>query len=167
MDRQIETIRDLLYEKILLYRELVETLMEERTYLAKADVDALWEVSAKKQEVVASVEERRAKILGVLSDMSIRHGMGISSFSLSKLVLQIPSDHRSLIKKSHLTLIGLKAQTKQLSAENKVLIEESLEFLDEIIGVMAGPGTGNNEIYDGGGAVQARSRTNRLLCREV
>ena len=167
MDRQIETIRDLLYEKILFYREIVETLMEERSYLAKADVDALWEVSAKKQELVTSVEELRAKILEVLADMSIGHGMGVSSFSLSKLVLQIPSDQRSLIKKSHLTLVGLKAQTKQLSAENKVFIEESLEFLDEIIGVIAGPGSGDEDVYDGGGAMQARSRSNRLFCREV
>jgi len=48
-----------------------------------------------------------------------------------------------------------------------VFIEESLEFLDEIIGVIAGPGSGDEDVYDGGGAMQARSRSNRLFCREV
>ena len=166
MDTHIEAIRDLFYEKILLYRELVENLQAERSFLAKAEIDALWKVSAKKQELVSAIEDARGKVLKILSGMSITHEMTVSTFSLSRVVSHMSGVERRLLRKPHLTLVGLKAQTRQLSAENKAFIEESLEFLDEIMGVIAGAGNSDG-VYDDGGSVRANGPGSRLFCREV
>ena len=166
MDTQVETLRNLFYDKILLYRELVENLKAERGHLVKADMDALWKISTKKQELVAAIEAVRKEILNRLSAMDIAHEMDVSSFSLSRVVHQVSQDRRSILRKPYLTVVGLKAQTRQLSAENKVFIEESLEFLDEVIGIIAGSGDGDG-VYDGAGAVRAKDHSNRLFCREV
>jgi flagellar biosynthesis/type III secretory pathway chaperone len=167
MDRQAEILRDLFYDKILLYRELVENLKEERGYLVKTDMDALWKISAKKQELVSAIETVRQKILSALSTMAIEHGMDVSSFSLSKVVREVSQDHRGMLRKPYLTLVSLKAQTRQLSAENKAFIEESLDFLDEVMGIISGCGV-RDGVYDGGGTVQTKkSGSHRLFCREV
>ena len=167
MDSQVKIIEQLLYDKILLYQELVESLKAEQGYLTRADVDALWEVSARKRGLVSAIESVRVKILRALSDISTEHGPEASSFSLSAVMSQIAYAERSLLRKPYLTLVGLKTQTRELSAENKVFIEESLAFLDEIIGVIAGS-RDDNSLYDGGGAVRAKKgHSNLLFCREV
>jgi hypothetical protein len=166
MQTQIKMLENFFYDKILLYQELVEYLKKERDYLTKTDMDVLWEISAKKQDIVFRIETIREKILAALTELSVEHGMDVSSFSLAKVVSLIPSTQRVGLRKIYLTLVGLKTQTRQLSAENKVFIEESLDFLDEIMSIIAGFRAGNS-LYDGGGVVKTKGHSNLLFCREV
>lgn len=166
MERTVEVIGELLYKKIILYQDLVQVLRKEREHLAKADVDALWEVSAEKQELVVAVEAIRDQVLASLSEISVDHGMKASTFSLSRVVSLVPYPHERALKKAHLTLLGLKAEVRQLSRENKAFIEQSLDFLDEIIGLIARSGDGA-QLYDDGGVVSDNRRSTLLLLKEA
>jgi len=166
MQTQIKMLENFFYDKILLYQELVEYLKKERDYLTKTDMDVLWEISAKKQDIVFRIETIREKILAALSELSVEHGMDVSSFSLAKVVSLIPSAQRVGLRKIYLTLVGLKTETRQLSRENKVFVEQSLDFLDELITVIAGS-SGKKCLYDGGGSLNSKGHSNLLLYREV
>jgi len=99
MQKQIKMLENFFCDKILLYQELVEYLKKERDYLTKTDMDVLWEVSAKKQDIVFHIEIIREKILAALSELSVEHGMDVSSFSLAKVVSLIPSAQRVGLRK--------------------------------------------------------------------
>jgi len=165
METKIQALEDLFYEKIMLYQELVECLEEERDYLVKTNMDALWEVSDRKQSLVLRIEAVREKMLATLTEASIRHQMD-GPFSLTTVLSLIPHGDRDRFRKPYLSLVKLKAETRQRSQENKRFVEKSLDFLDELIGILAKAG-GSNDVYTNGGVSSKRSQANLLLHREV
>jgi flagellar biosynthesis/type III secretory pathway chaperone len=166
MQTPIKTLEELFYQKIMLYQELADCLDQEREFLVKTDMDALWEISDKKQAIVTHIESVRGKILSTLSEASIDHGMNAGSFSLAKVLSLIPSEARAPFRKANLSLANLKAETRQRSQENKLFVEQSLDFLDELIGILTNTGK-KNEVYSKGQVLPNKAQGNLLLHREV
>lgn len=69
------------------------------------------------------------------------------------------------LKKLNLSLTALKSEIKNRVKENKHLVEECLEVLDELIGIIAGAGR-KESVYDNGRPA-AKTKTNLLLHKEV
>ena len=166
MQTQIEILKNLFYEKIMLYRDLVECLRRERDLLIRTDIDALWEVSDRKQSIGARIGAVRGEILKALSDAAIDHDMDSSSFRLSTVLSLIPDRDRVGFKKPYLSLVSLKSETRQRSQENKLFIEQSLAFLDELITLIANTDKAE-PLYDEGGYLNSKGHKNLLLHREV
>jgi flagellar biosynthesis/type III secretory pathway chaperone len=165
METPLNTLEDLFHEKIMLYQELVECLKQERALLIKTDMDALWEISAKKQSLVSEIEGVRRKILDTLPPCSIDHTMDVSTFSPATVLSVVSHEQRAQLRKAYLALVNLKAETRQRSLENKTLVEQSLEFLDELIGIIAN--TDGKPVYGNGGSLARGGHANLFLSREV
>ena len=166
MEAAFETLENLFYEKILLYQDLVECLKRERNSLMKTDIDGLWEISDEKQSIISRIETVRGKILAAMSQASIDHGMNVSLFRLANVFSLIPRVHRARFKKAYLFLLSLKGEIEQRSRENKLFIEESLNFLDELIGIISGadkPGP----VYNNDRCLTSQPHANLLLHKEV
>lgn len=166
METKFQTLEDLFYKKIMLYQELIEYLEKERGLLVQTDMDALWEISDKKQSIVPRIEALQEKILSTLAEVPIDHQMDGRSFSLTTVLSLIPHGYRERFRKPYLSLVKLKAETRQRSQENKRFVEKSLDFLDELIGILANAG-GSNNTYTNGRVSSNRSHTNLLLHKEV
>jgi len=166
MKTAIETLENLFYEKILLYQDLVECLKRERDVLINTDMDALWEIADQKQSVISRIEAVRDKILSALSEAAVVHRMDAVSFDLASVYSLIPNMHAERIKKSYLSLVNLKGEIQRRSQENRLFIEECLNFLDELIGIIADTGK-QNAVYDNGRVSRKKDQANLLLHREV
>ncbi|NVM56563.1 MAG: flagellar export chaperone FlgN, partial [Desulfobacterales bacterium] len=132
MQRAMETLEGLFHEKILLHQDLVECLKRESDALIKTDMDALWEIADEKQSVVSRIEALREKILAALSEAAIDHRMDTLSFDLAHAYSLIPRAHRKGFKKAYFSLVSLKGEVRRRSRENRLFIEECLNFLDEL-----------------------------------
>jgi flagellar biosynthesis/type III secretory pathway chaperone len=166
METAFQSLEDLFYKKIMLYQELVEYLQEEQACLIKTDMEALWEVSEKKQSIAQRIEAIQEKMLTTLQEASIVHQMNGSPFSLTTVLSLIPHQYRERFRKPYLSLVHLKAETKQRSQENKQFVEKSLDFLDELIGILTNVG-GSHDGYTNGGAHSNTNHVNLLLHKEV
>jgi len=166
MQTSIQTLENLFYEKILLYQDLVECLKRERDCLTKTDIDGLWEIADQKQSAVSRIESVRGKILSVLSEAAIDHRMDAVSFDLARVYSLVPRMHAERIKKPYLSLVNLKGGIRRRSQENRLFIEECLNFLDELIGIIADTGK-QNAVYDNGRSSRHKGQANLLLHREV
>ncbi len=166
METAIQALEALFYQKIMAYQELVECLKHEREVLAEADIDSLWEISDKKHSIVSRMEDLRGKILTALSEAAIDHRMDAVSFDLARVYSLIPSMHAERIKTAYLSLVNLKGEIRQRSQENKIFIKESLDFLDELIGIITGANK-PKPLYDNGRSLTSKHHANVLLHREV
>jgi hypothetical protein len=166
METRFKTLEKLFFEKILLYQELVGYLKEERKLLIETDMDALWEISEKKQTIVPRIEAVREKMLAILSEGAIDHQMDGASFSLTTVLSLIPHEERERFRKPYLSLVNLKAETSERNQENKRFVEKSLDFLDDLIGILASAG-GSNDMYNNNGVSSNKSHANILLHKEV
>ena len=166
MQRAIQTVENLFHEKILLYQDLVECLKEERDVLTNTDMDRLWQIAYEKQSIVARIQTLRSKILTALSDAAIDHHTDAVSFDLSHVYSLIPGMHRECIKKPYLSLVSLKGEIQRRSRENRLFIEECLNFLDELIGIIADTGK-QGAVYDNRRSSRSKDHANLLIHREV
>lgn len=166
MENALKILEDLFHRKIMLYQELVESLKQERALLAKPDMDGLWDVSDRKQMLVTRIEGVRSDILCALANASLQYDMDEEDFSLAAVMAAFPQENKGRFRQSYLSLVHLKAEVRQRSLENKVFVEQSLDFLDELISIIADTGVPDRP-YTNGGSIHQSGSFNVLVSREV
>ena len=83
----------------------------------------------------------------------------------SRVLALIPKENIAKFQQSHVRLINLKMEIEALRKENMILIDESLQFLDEMVAVITGDNH-NRMIYKRDGHIR-KSGNQMLLSREA
>ncbi len=159
-ERIIQALENLIYEKIILYNDLLLCLEKERETLIKIDMDDLWEISKEKEEICSKVSAIRQEIISTLG-----LEMDPKDYRPSRILEFIPRTDRARFQQSYVRLFDLKSEIEAIRKENMILINDSLQFLDEMVSVI----TGNDQskmIYKDDGHIR-KSANQMLLSREV
>jgi flagellar biosynthesis/type III secretory pathway chaperone len=159
-ERIIQTLENLIYEKIILYNDLLHCLEKERETLIKIDMDDLWEISKEKEEICSKVSAVRQEIISTL-DLD----MDLKDYRPSRILDSIPRASRARFQQSYVRLINLKTEIEAIRKENMILINDSLQFLDEMVSVITGNDQ-NRMTYRDDGHIR-KSAHQMLLSREV
>lgn len=134
-DGSIET---LFREKLMCHNKLAELLKQEKKQITKADVDALWKMSEKKQALVEEIETIRARILEAVDAMSIDHGMTPKNFQTFRLLSLLPAEQKRRLGGTASSLMALKKEIRDMSLESRQYIESKLGMIDELMSIMTG-----------------------------
>jgi len=159
------TIETQFHEKILLYRDLLDVLEQEKKSITEIDIESLWEISEKKQRIASKIENIRKKIVHTLKDSSPSPDVDEDRFELSRIMSVVPSEIAERLKKAHVTLVSLKNNIQVLLSENKRFVGEYLNVLDELIGIITDSGK-PNQVY-GKDRYAGRLAAPMFLHREV
>lgn len=147
----IRLIEKMLYQKILLYNDLLNSFHEERVSLISVDLDKLWRISKEKEEICTRIESYRMKILS-----AVNHNKDQKSFRLKTIMEWIPFEYKEKFQELHLRLIKLKNEIDVVRKENMAFMDDSLKFLDEMISAIANE-TQLNVAYNGKCGFEASS----------
>lgn len=91
MDEKIfQNLENLIYEKIILYNDLLHCLERERETLIKIDMDNLWDISKEKEEICSKINAVRQEIISTLGLK-----MDPKDFLPSRILDVIPKARRS------------------------------------------------------------------------
>jgi hypothetical protein len=159
-ERIIQTLEKLIYEKIILYNDLLHCLKKERETLIKIDLDDLWQISKEKEEICRRINTLRREIIAITDPE-----MDPKDYRPSRVLALIPKENIAKFQQSHVRLINLKMEIEALRKENMNLIDESLQFLDEMVSVITGDNQGRM-IYKRDGHIR-KSGNQMLLSREA
>jgi len=159
------TIETLFHEKIMLYRDLLDVLEQEKKSITEIDIEGLWGISEKKQQIASRIENIRKMIIHTLKDASPSLDMDEDQFDISRILSVVPSEIAERLKKVQVTLVSLKNNIQVLLSENKRFVGEYLNVLDELIGVITDSGS-PGEIY-GKDRCSGKLNSHLLLHREV
>jgi len=159
-DTIMRSLEKLLYQKIMLYNDLLDCFKKEREHLINIDVDKLWTLSKEKETVCSKIKSIRKEIISAANP-----GIDEKSFSLKQILNLIPGSERAAYQKLYLTLNRLKSEIEVIRRENVIFINDSLQFLDEMISIITGE-TESKSMYNDKCHV-SKSGTNILLSREA
>ena len=143
----IESFESLYHEKILLYRELQNTLDQERESIINIDVDELWKISEWKNKTAQKIADVSRRMLILLDDLSISHEMDATSFDVSRVFYLMSNPIKEKLHKAHLTLVSLKSEIRVRLEENKRYVAEYLSIFDEMIDLVTHAGH-SKPVYD-------------------
>ena len=132
-DTIVQSIEKLIYNKILLYDDLLHCFMEERDSLINLNLDKLWQISNEKEEICSKIGSIRQEIIS-----AINLGMDQKIFDLNQILGLIPRESRPEFHNSFRKLIELKSEIEALRKENMTFMDDSLRFLDEMILTITG-----------------------------
>lgn len=159
-DKTIHVIEGLFQEKVFLYADLVECFRKERSYLTCMNVEALWGVSDEKNRLCSEIVALKAKIASFL-DLD----RGLEEADVRRLLESIPAREQGPLRNTLLRIMKLKREVEIMRKENQAFIDESLDFLDEMISLLVGEGSGG-VMYSGKSLLQ-RTEAVHTMSREV
>jgi len=159
-DYLIQSLEKLLFKKTMLYHDLLDCFHRERESLINIDLDRLWSISREKEETCLKIKSIHQEIIS-----TINPEIDQKSFNLNQALDMIPRDKRAIIQKQYLALIKLKVEIEVLRKENMIFIDDSLQFLDEMISVITGEET--SKIMYNERCHISKSGANILLSREA
>jgi len=128
------------YEKIMLYNDLLHCFRQESESLLNIDLDKLWGISKEKEEICANISTARHNVMAAVGMQGDQ-----KSFDLNRIMDLIPRECKAEFQKLYLRLIKLKSEIEVLRKENMIFVNNSLQFLDEIMAIITGEsGSGMN-----------------------
>ncbi len=166
MEMSVNKIEALFHKKIEVYQELIDIFTQERKSLDKADMESLWAFSDKKQSLATRITEIRMGILSQITKAGISHDMNATTFHTPKIISLLPKKLGRKLHKIYVSLISIKNNVRSLSEENKKFVEDYLNILDELMGILTNAGK-PKPVYDNKSNCNNGKRTNLLLHREA
>ena len=159
-ETNLRSLEELLREEIALYFRLRDCFVRERQCLISMELDHLWVLSDEKHELCSKIESLREVIVNRLQPPQTK-----GTFDVCQILDALPRRQKANFQNLHLSLMGVKAEIENLRKENKVFVEDSLQFLDEMHSILTGEAL-TQSMYDR--RSQFRQMGSRLhLSREV
>jgi hypothetical protein len=159
-DHRVQLLEGLFHKKIILSNDLLHCLKKERESLINIDLDSLWSISKEKEDICSKIESIREEIFSAL-DPRVDQGFLASHQILGLL----PEEHKATFRKLFHTLLKLEGEIEVIRKENMIFIDDSLQFLDEMMSILTGK-TKSKILYNDK-CHWSRSGANVLLSREA
>ena len=129
----VRLIEKLFFKKIMLYDDLLYCFKTERESLISVDLDKLWKIAKEKESICSNINAARQEIMAAVDlqkDPKV--------FDLNRIMDLIPGEFKAEFQKLCLRLIKLKSEIEAMRKENMVFVDDSLQFLDDIIAIITG-----------------------------
>lgn len=137
-----QAFETLFYKKIMLYNDLRDCLESEREYIIHMDLNKLWEISRQKESLCAELISTRQEIFGMLNQDKTQRFP-----NLSEIIAVLPKEKKTVFQGLFYRLATLKSEVEAFRRENVHCLDDSLQFIDEMIAIIAGEAH-NGNIYD-------------------
>jgi hypothetical protein len=129
----MDKIENLFFKKIMLYDDLLHCFEAERKALIGINISKLWDLSKEKDEICEKIKSIRLQISAFVNPSEDQE-----SFHLNRIMDAIPKRHRDNFEKLYLKILKLKGEIEILRKQNILYIDDSLEFMDEMISILSG-----------------------------
>ena len=128
--------------------------------MIQLDLDGLWEVSRVKEELCTRIEAVRRQIQAAVDAPDAK-----GPLAMDDVAAAVPEEKRGPIRRLTTEVGLLKREVEAYRKGNVAFIEDSLKFIDDLIGTITG-GPPKRNVYDR--RCRMRSSASRLLLtREV
>lgn len=159
--KTIHIIESLFQQKALLYAELVECFRKERKHLSAMDVEPLWAVADEKTRLCSEIRTLRSRIASAL-DL----GRDLEEHDVRDFLDLIQPREQGALRGVLFRITKLKTEVETMRKENHSFIEESLDFLNGMISILAGEEDVGRMIYSGNSRLK-RTEAFHSMTREV
>jgi hypothetical protein len=129
----IGLVETLFFKKIMLYNDLLHYFKEERESLINIDLDKLWKISKEKEKACSEIISTRQEIMSVVGSKE-----DTKPFNLNRIMECIPVKFKTEFQNLYLRILKLKGEIEILRMQNMTVIDDSLNFMDEIITIITG-----------------------------
>ena len=158
----VQSIEKLLEKKMSLYHDLHLCFNEERCALINVDVTALWNISSKKDTLCLEISQLRQEIRAVAAPL-----IQLDPFDLKLLSSILPREFLGAFNMAVHRLDRLKKDIEGLRRHNMIFMNDSLQFLDDMMTIISRAGRSNAPMVYNRRCNIHKGKSTHLLSQEV
>ena len=160
-------VKNMLEKKLSLFQELKLIFQREKECIVNIDIDLLWHTIKLKKEVGSKIAVLKESIFALFEEEYISIDMDIASFSLSKLIGQIPASERvkSDIMQLKTSIIVEMEEIKAIAHANNNHVNSYLLVIDDVFSTIMN--VTDKKQYNRSGPVANGKKGNCLIREEV
>jgi len=165
LDELFDSLITLLQREIEVYRDILESVVEEKNILLKPSLELIYESNARKETLILKAKLLEEVRSGIVRKIAAALGKPEQEVNLSALALAADNNRSRLIKESRGVLSPLLKEIHDRNEKNKQLLDSSLVFVKssiQFINDLISPCLGYMET----GKMNSLSRNGRLLRTE-
>ncbi|MCP3899840.1 MAG: flagellar protein FlgN [Desulfobacteraceae bacterium] len=167
MEKFADTVKDLLEEKLALFQELKIVFQQEKDCIVNIDIDSLWHTITLKKKIGLKIAAQKERILSLFKENYALTDMDMASFSLPRLIGQIPgSDTIKLdISKLKNAILAEMEEVKAIAQVNSKHVNSYLLVIDDVFSTIMS--VTDKKQYNSAGPVANGKKGNCLIREEV
>ena len=158
----VQSIKKMVEEKMSLYHDLHNCFTQEHRALIHVDVAALWDISSEKEALCLKISRLRQEILSLVAPL-----MKPKTFDLKSVSAIIPRESLGAFNRSVQRLDCLKKDIEELRRHNMIFMNDSLQFLDDLMGIISRAGRSDAAMVYNRRCSIHNGKSTHLLSREV
>ncbi len=158
----VQSIEEMIENKISLYHDLRRFFNEEHSALIHVDVTALWQISSEKESLCLEIMRLRQDITSAAAPY-----VQLKPFDLKTLFTVIPRERLGSFHILNQRFERLKKEIEDLRKHNMVFINDSLEFLDNMMSIISRVGKSEAPVVYNRRCSLNHGKTTRILSQEV
>jgi len=161
-EAMVQSIEKILEKKMSLYHDLHHCFNEERCALIHVDVTALWDISSKKDALCLEISHLRQELIAVAAPL-----IDLDPFDLKSLCSIMPRETLGAFNMTVQRLDGLKKDIEGLRRHNMIYMNDSLQFLDDMMAIISRAGRSNAPMVYNRRCSIHNGKSTHLLSQEV
>ncbi len=130
----VQRIEQQMEKKRVLYQRLRDCFEREREALIQVEIDTLWGISSEKDVLCREISDVKHELIETAAPFCP------GPFDLNQLLMVLPRHCRSAFSESVGKIQVLKKEIDALKRQNIRFINESLQFMDQMMTMISGSG---------------------------
>jgi hypothetical protein len=165
LDNLFDSLINLLQREIEVYRDILDSVVEEKKILLQPSLDKIYESNARKETLMLKAKLLEEVRSGIVRKIAVALGKPEQDIKLSGLALATDENRGRLIQESRRVLSPILKEIQERNEGNKLLLDSSLVFVKssiQFINDLVSPCLGYMET----GEMNSYRRNGRLLRTE-
>ncbi len=170
MEKSIDQISQVIQKLILLHRQLLEKVRAEKQALIEAHVPHIEEIVSAKEALIEAIRHEEAKRLKLTGDLAIQWKYPLRGLTLSKIIIEVQgTDLKKAedLRSAYNALTFLIQRIQEQNRSNALLVEASLEHVENMKKNILSEGSPNSSVYSAQGQSVSSTVSSKLLSKEV
>ncbi|MBI3534442.1 MAG: flagellar protein FlgN [Deltaproteobacteria bacterium] len=170
MEKTIEQIFQVLQKLILLHRQLLEKVREEKEALVHVDVSAIEGITQTKEALTESIRNEESKRLKLVGELAIEWKIPLRSLTLSQLIIEVQGRDlktSNQLRSAYQTLTFLVQRIQEQNRNNVHLVEGSLNRIQNMKKNVLNESAGNTKTYTSQGQSAVANAKSIMLSKEA
>lgn len=167
VDKEVSSVIEILGNEYDYYKDMLELSKSKKKIIVEGKVAELDKMVKLEQNMIFNIgqleRKREEAVARLCKDMELNSGIT----NISELMQVLQPEHKKQLEDMQLKLRGILSELKTINDINGQLIEQSLEYIDYSINLLAGTGMETGSLYEDIGKNKNKQRDKNIFDTKV
>jgi len=167
VDKEVSSVIEILGNEYDYYKDMLELSKSKKKIIVEGKVTELDKIVKLEQNMILNIgqleRKREETVVKLCKELELNGG----TTNISELLQVLQPEHKKRLEDMQLKLRGILSELKTINDINGHLIEQSLEYIDYSINLLAGTGMETGSLYEDIGKNKSKQRDKNIFDTKV